>query len=156
MKYATIITFLLTLTLQQKHQENQPNTDLTQLKWLIGTWERTNVKPGTTAFEVWKTDTENSLIGRGISLKGADTTFVENLKIEIKDEKLYYVAEVSHNAAPTYFEITEISANAFTAQNPTHDFPKVIAYELKDNELTATISDGKTKGMQFIFNKIYP
>jgi hypothetical protein len=78
------------------------------------------------------------------------------LKIEFKDETLYYVAEVSHNAAPTYFEITEISGNAFTAQNPTHDFPKVIAYELKDNELTATISDGKTKGMQFIFNKIDP
>ncbi len=121
------------------------------LNWLEGKWERQNVRPGTTAFEVWE-KTDQGYQGMGISMKGADTVFVEKLSIAEKDGNLYYVAEVSSNQAPTYFKITSFSETGFVSENPQHDFPKKIAYTLEDKKLTAVISAGE-KAMGFVFLK---
>lgn len=121
------------------------------LNWLEGKWERQNVRPGTTAFEVWE-KTDQGYEGMGISMKGADTVFVEKLSIAEKDGELYYVAEVSSNKAPTYFKITSLSETGFVSENPQHDFPKKIAYTLEDKKLTAVISAGE-KAMGFVFLK---
>ncbi len=121
------------------------------LKWLEGKWERQNARPGMTAFEVWE-KTDQGFKGMGVSLKGADTVFVENLKIVQKDGALHYVAEVSSNQAPTYFKITSATENGFVSENPQHDFPKKIAYTLEGKKLTAVISAGE-KAMGFVFER---
>ncbi len=121
-------------------------------KWLEGKWERQNVRPGTTAFEVWER-TSDGYSGLGISMRGADTTFVESLALVEKDETIYYVANVSSNAEPTYFKVTEISKTGFESENPQHDFPKKIQYFLEGEKLTAVISAGE-KTMGFIFKKM--
>ncbi|HNT50530.1 MAG TPA: hypothetical protein PKK67_08085, partial [Cyclobacteriaceae bacterium] len=72
------------------------------LFWLTGMWNRTNVKPGRTAHERW-IKTNEGLQGWGISMNGADTSFVEKLRIVTKDNKLYYVADVPENKESTYF-----------------------------------------------------
>lgn len=125
-----------------------------QLDWITGQWNRTNVRAGQTATETWKKESKTLYTGMGVSMKGNDTTFVEKLRIEIKDDKLYYVADVRENAAPTYFEITEITEKGFVSRNPDHDFPKMISYDLKDNVLTAVISDGAEKKIGFFFEKL--
>lgn len=122
--------------------------------WLLGEWQRTNVRAGTTAYEFWEQRSENLLTGIGFSLKEKDTTFVERLKIELKDGTLYYIADVQENAAPVYFKFTEITENGFVSENPEHDFPKMISYELKDGQMTAIISDGGEKKMGFVFKKM--
>lgn len=139
---------LLSMALPQKKQS------IKDLQWLHGKWERTNVRPGTTAFEQWEIGSNNSLTGIGVSLKGSDTTFVEKLRIEEKDGSLYYVADVRENAEPTYFKFTQLSDHKFVCENPDHDFPKMISYELKDGILTAIISDGANKKMGFVFKKV--
>ncbi|MEO9482202.1 MAG: DUF6265 family protein [Ekhidna sp.] len=118
-------------------------------KWIQGKWERQNVKPGTSAFEVWE-KTKEGFSGSGVSMKGADTTFVESLSIVKKDADFYYVANVSSNASPTYFKITSTSKTGFVSENPEHDFPKKITYELEGDQLTAVISAGDKK-MGFVF-----
>ncbi|MEQ8904971.1 DUF6265 family protein [Ekhidna sp.] len=125
---------------------------LKDFKWLEGKWERHNVKPGTTAFEVWE-KTKDGYEGIGVSMKGSDTTFVEKLKIEEKEGSIYYVADVSSNAAPTYFKITSYSKSGFVSENPEHDFPKKIEYMLEGDRMTAIISAGEQK-MGFVFEKM--
>ncbi|MEO9869337.1 DUF6265 family protein [Ekhidna sp.] len=120
-------------------------------KWLEGKWERQNVKPGTSAFEVWG-KAKNGYKGQGISLKGRDTTFVENLSLVKKDTDFYYVADVSSNTEPTYFKITSISKMGFVSENPQHDFPKKIEYTLDGDKLTVVISAGE-KAIGFVFIK---
>ena len=144
MRTIAIISFLLLGTVSSAQ-------DLKDFKWLAGKWKRENVSPGKTAYEVWDWNKKTGLKGKGVSLKGTDTTFVEYLKIIEQDEKLYYVAEVSHNAEPTYFEITSVTEKGFVSENPTHDFPKKIEYVLEDNRLTVTISgDGKMIPFSFV------
>lgn len=127
--------------------------DLSELEWLLGTWQRTNVRPGTMAFEKWEKQSERLFTGLGWTMKGTDTTFVEKLRLEVKANKLFYVADVKENATPIYFEITEVSDYGFKSQNPEHDFPKAIEYQLEETVLTAIISDGADKRMGFVFER---
>lgn len=145
MKKALLLALIMTLSQYASSQS------LKDFEWLKGTWERQNVKPGNTAFEVWE-QTAEGLAGSGVSLTGSDTTFVERLSIIEKDSDIYYVAFVSSNGSPTYFKITSVSDNGFISENPQHDFPKKIAYTLDGNKLTAVISAGE-KAMGFVFNR---
>ncbi|MBX2916614.1 MAG: hypothetical protein KF856_15195 [Cyclobacteriaceae bacterium] len=124
---------------------------LKEMEWLTGTWNRTNVKAGRSAHERW-IKTAEGLQGWGVNMNGSDTIFVEKLRIVTKDSKLYYVADVPQNKESTYFLITEATANSFTCENPKHDFPKKITYQLEGNKLKATIS-GDGKSMDFLFER---
>jgi hypothetical protein len=120
--------------------------------WLVGKWTRTNSKPGRSGVEIWTKNGANELIGRGISLKGTDTSFVEKLKIVRKDGKLFYVADVPDNHGETWFEFTTITVKSFVCENPKHDFPKNISYELNGRELKARIS-GDGKSVDYLFTR---
>lgn len=154
-KLLLIITGLSLLipALVPQDTSRQTKKDFKKLSWILDTWERTNVRPGSTAFETWQKESGQVFTGMGVSMKGSDTTFVEKLRIEIKDDKIYYVADVKQNATPTYFLMTEITDHGFKSENPDHDFPKVISYELKGDNLTAIISDGGQKKMGFVFKR---
>lgn len=124
---------------------------LKDFKWLIGIWERSNIQKGTKTTETWS-KIEDGYEGLGVTTKASDTIFTERLSIIKKDNDLYYVAEVSHNATPTYFKITSSARNRFICENPSHDFPKKITYKLKKHVLTAIISDD-AKQIPFVFTK---
>ena len=137
-----------------QNQTSAPTAkDIDRLAWLLDSWQRTNVKPGSSAFEKWEKVSESRFDGLGWSMKGNDTTFVEKLRIETKGGKLYYMANVPENPAPVYFLITEMNENGFVSQNPEHDFPKMITYQMREEELTVIISDGADKKMGFVFKK---
>lgn len=137
----------------QSKQNPSALTRFKKIEWILGQWERMNVKDGQTAFETWTKTSSSLLEGIGVSMVGSDTTFVERLKIEIKEDDIYYIADVKENATPTYFKITSLTKNGFVSKNPSHDFPKLIQYDLKENTMTVVISDGKQKRMGFIFQK---
>lgn len=149
-----LLSILCTIGLASATQPKGNKTQsINDIAWIVGHWQRTNVRPGTTAYEFWEKSSEKLLTGIGFSMKGSDTTFIEKLKIELKDGTLYYVADVRENAEPVYFKFTEIHDNGFVSENPEHDFPKMISYELKDGVMTAVISDGGEKKMGFVFKR---
>ncbi len=129
-----------------------PEGDFKKLEWLAGSWNRTNVKPGQTGNESWTSKSPTSIIGKGVSLKGKDTIFAENLELRIKDGHIFYVVDGLDNQPPVYFKITQITDDSFVCENPEHDFPKKIAYKLTGKTLKATISDDE-KNIDFIFVK---
>jgi hypothetical protein len=125
--------------------------DVSKVEWLTGSWTRTNVKPGRSGVEVWAKN-GNELVGRGISLKGMDTTFVEKIRIVSKEGKLFYVPDVPENKGEVWFELTSVTEKGFVCENPKHDFPKKIVYEVDGKDLKATIS-GDGKSIDYFFKK---
>jgi Domain of unknown function (DUF6265) len=125
-------------------------TQLKSLEWLIGTWERTNVKAGMRSTEKWHVDTPSALTGWGVTLRGKDTAFLEKMRIIEKGNHIYYIADVKENPEPVYFKFVSITAGGFICENPDHDFPKRIEYSLNDSNLMVTISAGN-KSQQYLF-----
>jgi hypothetical protein len=146
------ICLLLLFGLSCSFVKAQPVSNVGELKWLEGTWKRINSKAGQSGLESWTKISATELKGQGITLHGSDTAFVEKIRIIVQDGSLYYVADVPENKKPVYFLFTEMKPNSFVCQNPAHDFPKMIAYSLKDTKLTATIS-GNGKSMEYVFEK---
>ena len=154
LRTGTIAVLILSVSIPQGcGQANQESKALEQMGWLIGRWERMNMMPNQTGFETWTSESPLKIAGRGVTLQEQDTIFVESLSLAFRDEKLYYIAEVSHNEAPTYFEVTQVADSGFICENPQHDFPKKIRYTLDGNRLTVVISgDGKSVPFQFIIS----
>lgn len=126
--------------------------DFKKLDWLEGTWIRSNIKPGRTAHESWQKISPVEWKGSGVNMKGVDTAFIEKIKIVIKDENIYYVADIVENKEPVYFKLTAITENSFVCENLQHDFPKKIAYYKDNNKIKATIS-GDGKSIDYLFEK---
>ncbi len=63
----------------------------------------------------------------------------EYLRIVERDQGLVYIAQPG-GKAPTEFVLTEISEGRAVFDNPRHDYPKRIVYELtQDGSLNTTI-----------------
>lgn len=146
------LLLLLVIAYTCGYSQSSGSKKLNQLFWLIGTWERQNVKPGKTSHEHWESVSDNTMQGWGVTLAGTDTIFVEKLQIVNNAAGLFYVADVAENAEPVYFKIVALSEQGFVSENPEHDFPKRIAYALNGDQLKVTIS-GDGKEIDFLFRK---
>jgi len=133
-------------------QTRDVETRFETLKWLEGTWERTNIRPGNTANEKWTKAGPFEFVGVGITLKEKDTLFQEKIQIKIKQNEIYYIADVKENKEPVFFKFTSISANGFVCENAAHNFPKKIEYRLNDTQLMVIISANR-KSQNYLFVK---
>lgn len=143
---------VMTVVLHDLGLAQQNKISLASFTWLIGTWENMDMEPGETAAETWSRGEAGSLLGLGCTLRGNDTVFIEKLKIVKKDGDWYYVADVSHNAAPVFFKMTSVNASGFVCENPEHDFPQKISYRLDGDIISAAISAGP-KEIPFRFRR---
>jgi Domain of unknown function (DUF6265) len=132
--------------------QHSPLPDLNKLNWIQGTWTCSNPKPGRTLQEHWNKVSDEELRGYSLSMKGADTLSFEKMHILMKDNELFFVADVPENKKLIYFRITEINDSGFVCQNPDHDFPKQISYSVNGNKLKATIS-GNGKSIDYLFEQ---
>lgn len=147
------VVFALSFILVINSAYSQQTVDTKKLDWLVGTWNQTNVsKPGRTSHERWERYGQYELRGCAVTLQGSDTLFVEKTTILIKDNELYYVADVPGNSAPVYFKFIELTNTGFVCGNPEHDFPKKISYQLTGKTLKAQIS-GNGNAIDYYFHK---
>ena len=152
-KYLLIVIVLSTCSLAYGQNTSRQTLDsFNRLKWLEHTWARTNNKPGRSGTERWIKSSSEELRGIGVAMRGSDTLFVEKLRILIRENDVYYVADVPENQKLVYFKLTEISDKGFVCENPDHDFPKKITYQQEGNQLKATIS-GDGKSVDYLFEK---
>ena len=152
MRTVILFWFLIVGLNANAQQDNPAGIDLNDLGWLVGTWKRTNTKPGRSAYEQWVKINDSELRGRGVSLKENDTLFVEKLKIILRNDTIYYVADVPENNRLIYFRFTKLDDNGFICENSSHDFPKKISYKKHNRSLHAQIS-GDGKAIDYFFEK---
>lgn len=147
-----VLACFISNTVTAQNSSTEIANQFKTIDWLLGEWNRTNVKPGRSAIETWTKTSDTEFSGLGITMKEKDTVFVEKLKIISKDGTLFYVADVPGNKQPTYFRITKISLTELVCENPEHDFPKMIAYKKEGSKVTATIS-GNGKSFAYLFER---
>ncbi len=153
MKGIFLTALLLSFTASLSAQTPSAEENFKKLSWLEGTWMRTNAKPGKKAYEQWKKSGEFTLKGRAFIVKGNDSTFIEKTSLVIKENAIYYVADVPQNNQEILFKLTSINDTGFVCENPMHDFPKKISYQLTGLDMKATISD-ETKSIDYLFQKV--
>lgn len=118
------------------------------LAWLAGAWVGTG-SSGSSIEERWSPPLGGAMlaVSRSVNTKGQMFAF-EYLRIVERDGGLVYIAQPG-GKTPTEFVLTETVAEKGSRravfENPRHDYPKRIAYEISaDGRLSATI--GFTRG----------
>ena len=147
-KLLLIISLLLLLHVSHAQESNKQK--FKKLEWLTGKWVRTNSSAGQSGYETWTKVSELKLSGKGVTLKGKEVIFTENLELIVKGNDIFYVVTVTGETKPVFFRLTAIADDGFTCENPKHDFPKKITYSLSGNHAKAVIS-GDGKSVDYIF-----
>jgi hypothetical protein len=109
------------------------------LAWLAGDWGGSRTS-GATFEERWSLPKGGAMLAVSRSVNASGKMFAfEFLRIIERDGGLVYIAQ-PNGAPPTEFVLSELSAKRAVFDNPRHDYPKRIVYELSaDGGLTATI-----------------
>ncbi len=141
-KLKTLLILSAFLFINTVYGQNSSTEKLKKLEWLTGKWVRTNAKAGESGYEKWEKSSGSKLSGKGVTLKGKEVVFVEDMDFELKGKDLYYVVRVTGEKQPTYFKLTALSTDGFVCENPQNEFPKKISYKRKGNNLKAVISGG--------------
>lgn len=151
-QFVCAFTFLFIAGSSCAQQHYALGNQFESLSWLVGTWDRTNVRPGQTAYDEWERTSDMSYTGRGVMVAGSDTVFVEKLELRLTNDSIYYIADTPGNAEPVLFRVTTVTDTSFIAENPDHDFPKRFDYIINDDFLEAVISGGD-QSVGFTFRK---
>lgn len=129
--------------------------DIAALSWIAGQWQ---TAPGGRAQieEHWMQATAGSMMGMSRTIAGSRTAEFEYLRIEQRDDAIYYVAQPKGRCPATDFKLTRVTSNEAVFENPSHDFPKRIIYKKTgDDSLTASIDGGEgTRQMTFSFRRM--
>ncbi len=115
------------------------------LAWLAGAWSATRGSQGQTSVEErWSPPLGGAMLAVSRTVSRGKMSAFEFLRIVERDGGLVYIAQ-PNGAAATEFVLTELAEKRAVFENPRHDYPKRIVYELSaDGGLSATI--GFTKG----------
>jgi Domain of unknown function (DUF6265) len=114
------------------------------LEWLAGAWVGTKIT-GSSIEERWSPSRGGAMlaISRTVNTSGKMVGF-EYLRIVERDGGLVYIAQPG-GRLPTEFVLSEFSAHRAVFENPRHDFPKRIVYELSPEGTLSTLV-GQSKG----------
>ncbi|HRH61266.1 MAG TPA: DUF6265 family protein [Chitinophagaceae bacterium] len=117
--------------------------NMQSFQWLIGTWEM-KTKKGVIA-ESWVQVSDTAFAGESYMVKNSSEKIpLENVQLIYRNGKYLYipVALGQNDDEQVTFTITAVSTEGFTAENPEHDFPKRIVYELINKDSVHAYIDG--------------
>jgi len=119
-------------------------------KWLLGDWQ-TERKSGVMT-ESWARVNDSSFEGKSYmtSREGAQKV-LEEMQLVYRKKAYHFISAVpgQNKELPVSFAINDFSNNQFLAENPAHDFPQRIKYELiKQDSLHAWIDGGLSNSDQ--------
>lgn len=147
----SIILFFISMV----YSQNNTSTDerLEKLGWIADKWVFNDSESVT--FENWIKNDDHSLSGESFTVKNGDTVFSEKLKIEKSGDDIFYIAIVKHNPGPVSFKLAELNENRVVFENPRHDFPNKIIYELRNNDSLYARIEGKNKKGEFVTGEFF-
>ncbi|MFD1002539.1 hypothetical protein ACFQ21_24655 [Ohtaekwangia kribbensis] len=146
---------ILTLAIGIALSANQLFAQQKEFGWLVGTWKLKDKN----AFEHWVyREKENVLYGISYRIKNtADTVVTEEITLKFQDNSFYYIPDVAGVQGPVPFKITQYTAVTFTAENPAHDFPKIIRYKFIQQggeDINEASIEGNGKVISYTFVRV--
>jgi len=137
-----------------RHAEDIPmptpaKATIADLKWLAGAWVGSRGEGGATTIEErWTPPLGGAMLGVARSVKGGKMGAFEYLRIVERDGGLVYIAQPG-GAKPTEFVLSELVTEGGSMRavfdNPRHDYPKRIVYQLSEEGVLSTTT-GQVKG----------
>jgi len=136
-----------------------PAAKLERLTWLLGSFKREG-RSGSIG-ESWTRLGDRLFEGKSFRSDGSGGAPVplEDLLLAEMGGELFYISKVEENRYPVAFRLTELGERSATFENPTHDFPQRIRYELReDGTLYAAIEGpgepgGPPRRIEFRFER---
>lgn len=117
--------------------------------WIIGTWK---VSPSQyQLFEHWSVQDDSTFNGISFYFQAADTVVTEKMQLLSRNGILYFVPTVpsQNDGKAVIFKAYLNQAKKMAFNNPRHDFPQEIIYQLNNPDwLQATISGQTPNGYQ--------
>jgi hypothetical protein len=108
------------------------------MAWLVGAWVGTR-NSGASIEERWSPPLGGAMLGVSRTVSRGKMSAFEYLRIVERDGGLVYIAQPGGNP-PTEFVLTTLTTTRAVFDNPRHDYPKRIVYELSaEGDLSATI-----------------
>lgn len=112
---------------------------IADLAWLAGNWVGTRGSSGTTSIEErWSPPLGGAMLATSRTVSKGKLSAFEYLRIVERDGGLVYIAQPGGNP-PTEFVLTELTPSRAVFENPRHDSPQRIVYELSGDSLSASI-----------------
>ncbi len=155
--FKKISTWLIVLSLLSAScvtENHKPEkAGLNKLDWFIGSWSGQTSESIFT--ESWVKVNDTLFSGQSFFIKGSDTLNRETITLLFQDTSVFYIplVEGQNDNKPVYFRLTFSDSVNAVFENPEHDFPQKIAYQLKPGDsLIATISgniEGKIRIIRF-------
>ncbi|HEY0978842.1 MAG TPA: DUF6265 family protein [Flavobacteriales bacterium] len=111
--------------------------------------------------ENWRRESDEVLVGKGFALKGRDTVFVEDLKLERSADHVVYSARIrsENNGEWVPFTAQPHGPDSLVFENPGHDFPQCITYVQDTTDLSWTVrvsgmENGKERSDRYRFTPV--
>ena len=125
----------------------QASDSVSDLSWMVGAWE---ARLGQAQVEEhWIAPRGGTLLGVSRTVAGEKTVAFEFLRIETRSDGIYYVAHP--NARPgTDFKLTRVLNRTAVFENPRHDHPKLIRYQLVSEGSLQVRIEGDEEGKHVI------
>jgi len=120
--------------------------DLASLNGLIGEWQAQNTQQS--VVEIWQRQADDSLkgISRTLGNNSSKRPFEESLRIVKMSGEIFYLAKTPQNSLPVAFRLVECSHGRLRFENPKHDFPQVISYQVSQGKLSVSVFSNTDKG----------
>lgn len=134
----------------QEQSKKSQKTESANFDWLLGQWQRTNDEAGKQTYEQWAKVNSLTYQGLGFTMQEGDTIWQEAILL-IQNEGEWSF-EVKGAEETTRFQLTEYDSLSFRCENPEHDFPTTIEYQLVGDEIKAVVSGGEMK-IPFTFER---
>ncbi|RXR17237.1 hypothetical protein EQG63_10620 [Flavobacterium amnicola] len=115
--------------------------------WFLGEWENQSKMGDFT--ENWEKLSDSTFMGISIVKQGKDTVFHENVVLEQKNDSLFYNVAIKGNTEEvTSFYLTSFTDKQLVFENPKHDYPTKIIYNLISPDSISASIHGKVKGVE--------
>ena len=139
-----VLTAICALAFGTAHAEDK-GVSIDQIAWLAGCWQSPD---GTGNYdERWMPPKGQTMLGMSRTVQDGKTVAWEFLRIHQEADGIYYTSNPSGQAQAS-FKLIECKEGHVVFENPTHDFPQRIIYQVdKDGMLMASI-EGLNKGSQ--------
>lgn len=132
-------------------------TGIGDLDGMAGCWERKDDAKKLLISEQWMSPAGTSILGMGRTVKNGKTTGWEFMRIEQREDGLYFVSRPKENTEDTAFKLVSSTLNEVVFENKEHDFPQRVIYKLQGTKMTGRIegnNGGKFLGIDFPMDKV--
>jgi hypothetical protein len=143
-------------TTKEVRSENKASIKVAQ--WLVGEWGSTSSEG--ILHESWVQNNDSLMKGQSHFIREGDTISSEIINLVQTGDSIYYIPRVKNqnNGQAVKFRLMQYSASTLVFENPSHDFPQMIKYQLiSDDSLVAEISGlikGEYRSEKFPMHKI--